>query len=674
MKRRDMLKLTGGSLGMMMVPKLGHAQTGLASAPVPVIPQRDSWVGRGIRSADLVKQNFVYTWNYFFPTVPGAPMATVVPLEDLPTVEWLIPMVLEAAQLVLNFIVSIPGQLTAQQQSQAASMKSQWQSLLTKGQQIQTQFNQLTSQYQNASMADPAALAQIAAMQVQLTAISAEQQAAWPNIATFLQGLKGTIDGTSGYQAMFSSLPFPEAAKPENLHDDNLFAYMRVAGPNPMLLERVDTLPANFPLTAAQYQQVMGSHDSLSAALSSRRLYMVDYVELGSMAPSGATNKLLTGAGYNSAPIALFAVPVGGKSLVPVAIQCGQNPQTNPMFLRPAANDVDHYWGWQMAKTVVQTADFNYHEMFVHLGRTHLISEALHVATRRSLAYNHPLSVLFMPHFEGDLFINAAAGVIIMAPATFADLILAAPLAESQKGAVRDRLAFNFSEMIPTEDFADRGVDDPNALPDYPFRDDALLIWQAIRQWASDYINIYYRDDADVLGDVELSNWVNELRNGGKLQGVPQITTKAKLVDVAAMVMYTNSAQHAAVNFAQGHWMTYAPFMAGMNGADVPKQTTGYTEADWLKMLPGKVATLAQLNFLTLLCTQSYRPLGNYKATVFPYPDWFSDTRVTMSGGPLQRFKQKLAEIEGTINSRNASRTRPYPFLLPSKIPSSINI
>jgi arachidonate 15-lipoxygenase len=40
---------------------------------------------------------------------------------------------------------------------------------------------------------------------------------------------------------------------------------------------------------------------------------------------------------------------------------------------------------------------------------------------------------------------------------------------------------------------------------------------------------------------------------------------------------------------------------------------------------------------------------------------------------PLEAFQHQLASIEHTIEVRNRARA-PYPFLLPSRIPQSINI
>src|SRR6185369_10778085 len=101
--------------------------------------------------------------------------------------------------------------------------------------------------------------------------------------------------------------------------EDSTFALLRVAGPNPMLLAGIDKLPAKFPVSAESYQKVMGDGDSLERALGEGRVYLLDYVELEALVP-GSWNGLPK---FPYAPLALFAVPVGGASLKPVAIQCG---------------------------------------------------------------------------------------------------------------------------------------------------------------------------------------------------------------------------------------------------------------------------------------------------------------------------------------------------------------
>ncbi len=484
----------------------------------------------------------------------------------------------------------------------------------------------------------------------------------------------GSKDGLVAYNAMWSSMPTPDVA--ENVHDDELFAHMRVGGFNPMKIERVrGTLTAKMPLTNAQYQQGLGDDtDTLQRAIDEGRLFLIDYEDLGLIAPEHATFKILTGDGYNSAPIAVFAIAPGKKAIQVVAIQCGQDPAQAPMFVRPAPDDAASFWGWQMAKTVVQTADFNHHEMLAHLGRAHLVTEAFAVATHRTLAKTHPLNVLLVPHFEGEVFINFLAATIILPANMFGDDILAAPLNHLRDSVGKDRIAWDFYEQIPRTDFANRGVDDANVLGEYPYRDDALLIWDRVHDWVNEYVRVYYRSDADVVGDHELAAWTDEIHRVGKIKGFRAITSIDQLIEVLTMIVYTASAYHAAVNYPQSHLMTYAPFTSGKTSAPAPTVTAGHTEADWIKMLPSVFSSLAQFYFLNVLGSVYYRPLGDYRTNEFPYWPAITDPRVAGRNGPLARFQDALKRAESEIENRNKSRSQPYEYLLPSNIPTSTNI
>jgi arachidonate 15-lipoxygenase len=143
--------------------------------------------------------------------------------------------------------------------------------------------------------------------------------------------------------------------------------------------------------------------------------------------------------------------------------------------------------------------------------------------------------------------------------------------------------------MLPT-DLRARGVDDIDQLPDYPFRDDALLIWNAINQWVGEYVAVYYTSDSDVTGDYELKAWATELALSGKIKGFRAIATRGQLVTVVTAIIFNASAQHAAVNFPQSSIMTYAPFSAGTGGAPAPTGAAGQTQASWSQLLPSRLA------------------------------------------------------------------------------------
>ncbi|KAB2854546.1 MAG: arachidonate 15-lipoxygenase, partial [Sphingopyxis terrae] len=185
---------------------------------------------------------------------------------------------------------------------------------------------------------------------------------------------------------------------------------------------------------------------------------------------------------------------------------------------------------------------------------------------------------------------------------------------------------------------------------------------------------LYYTDDNAVVGDTELAAWADSLAGEARISGFGPIATRDQLANVCTMVMFTASAQHAAVNFPQKDIMAFAPAVTGAAWQAAPDRERGQDKPGWLAMMPPMALALEQLNVLELLGSVHYRPLGDYRSNSFPYPPWFQDPRVTAPEGPLAWFKGALANVETAIAARNAQRRQPYPYLQPSLIPTSINI
>ena len=55
---------------------------------------------------------------------------------------------------------------------------------------------------------------------------------------------------------------------------------------------------------------------------------------------------------------------------------------------------------------------------------------------------------------------------------------------------------------------AHRGVSD---IPNYHFRDDAMMLWQAIDKYVEDVLNLFYDSDDEVQSDWEIQEWVDEI-------------------------------------------------------------------------------------------------------------------------------------------------------------------
>ncbi len=443
---------------------------------------------------------------------------------------------------------------------------------------------------------------------------------------------------------------------------------MRVAGPNPVMIERMTAPDARFPVTEEQYQSQMGAADSLQIAMQEGRVYLADYAVLDG-ALNGTFGAEPSLQKYAYAPLAMFAVPVIGsidRLLRPVAIQCGQTLVDYPVITPSTGADA-----WLMAKTVVQIADVNFHEAVSHFARTHLLIESFVIATHRQLPSTHFLFKLLVPHFQGTLAINYAAHQFLVAPRGGVDELLSSTIDNSRVLMVKGLQMRGFNQDMLPRRLQERGVNDESILPVYPYRDDGLLIWGAIHDWVEAYLGLYYNSDDDMKNDHSLQNWAQDLVafDGGRLQGLGdredgKIETLNYLVDAVTMVIFTGSAQHAAVNFPQNGVMSFAPAMPTAGYVPAKAIRAEASQKDWLDLLPPLDQAQSQLNLLHLLGSVYFTKLGYYK------DGYFADSKVA---DLLMAFQNRLKDIEGVIDRRNSDRPL-YDYLKPSNIPQSINI
>ena len=469
----------------------------------------------------------------------------------------------------------------------------------------------------------------------------------------------------SDYIRYFQSLDIPKITF--SYQDDSVFARMRVAGQNPVMLTAMHSMDPNFKLSDQQFQSIEGfSTDSLTQAMEDGRLFIVDYKKLENIQNGDNGHGIQQ---YNYAPKAIFAIPNNDvclkQSLIPIAIQCGQITSTEMPIYIPLDGVA-----WEMAKTIVQIADFNYHELISHLAATHLLIEPFVVTSHRQLADNHPLKILLLPHFEGTLFINWAAQLSLVNDGGKVDTLFSGTI-ESSRKLVGERLILSFNQAMLPNQIQLRGVENSNLI--YPYRDDALSLWEAISKWVGTYLDVYYKKDQDIINDVELSAWVTELIEAGHVVGFGdnesgKITSLAYLKQAVTMLIFTSSAQHAAVNFTQHDFAGYPPNMPAA-GYTPPPTTKQKNTEEWLDLLPPVNMSAQQVELVFLLSAVYYTTLGQYKE------DYFSDPAIAPL---LESFTTELAEIETIITARNKKTDEegmmPYTYLLPSKIPQSINI
>ncbi|MBK7757956.1 MAG: lipoxygenase [Deltaproteobacteria bacterium] len=464
--------------------------------------------------------------------------------------------------------------------------------------------------------------------------------------------ISGRASSLDELRRLFISVPCP--GQREGVLQDSEFVWLRLAGPNPMVIRKATALPAAFEgqgaLLAKKAAQL---GESVEDALRDGRLYVCDYKALEAL-PSGN----FPVPKFMPAPIALFVVRAGNKLPRPVAIQVEQRAGA------PAFGPRDG-WAWNLAKLAVQVADGNLHESVAHLGDTHLVVEPFVVATERHLSPDHPIYKLLRPHFEGTIFINNSAHSALIAAGGTVDRLMSGTIEASRAAAVAAVNGTPFGERAFPVAIAKRGVND---LPEFPYRDDGMLIWEALHAWVQSYVRLYYANDAAIAEDAELLEWARELGSkfGGRVVGfgIPRVKTRGALVQSLTTLIFTASAQHAAVNFPQYAVMSEAAnFPLALYAP--PHTTMNAHEADFLNALPTLEQALIQLNLGFLLGNVRHTALGEYEE------GWFDDPRVA----PLLKTHQtKLRAAGRVIDARNRERRRKYPYLHPSLVPLSINI
>jgi arachidonate 15-lipoxygenase len=230
----------------------------------------------------------------------------------------------------------------------------------------------------------------------------------------------------------------------------------------------------------------------------------------------------------------------------------------------------------------------------------------------------------------------------------------------------------------------------------FPYRDDALLIWDAVTKYTSQYLHHYYRDDSSVENDLYLQAWAAELgaplnerpesdfatapqwipkewveKTGlkAKLPSYPRvpalgkITTLQQLIDIATTIIFTCGPQHAAVNFSQYDYVNYVP------NAPFALYSTPDTPVPLKELLPKATEELGQMELSYALSGIYYGQFGSSDLIKFTSA---RDRNI------LAEFQSNLLTIEGKIQTRNIQRKSDcgaeYPYLLPSHIPNSINI
>ncbi|KAK6478117.1 arachidonate 5-lipoxygenase-like [Huso huso] len=442
--------------------------------------------------------------------------------------------------------------------------------------------------------------------------------------------------------------------------EDSFFGFQFLNGSNPAMIQQCRKLPRNFPVSADMVQASLRAGTTLSKEMKAGNIYLMDYAILDGLPANVIRGKQQ----HLAAPLCLlYEHP--DKGLIPLAIQLGQTPGPgSPVFL-PS----DPPLAWLLSKIWVRNSDFQIFQILTHLLRTHLVMEVFCVATLRQLPTVHPVYKLLAPHLRYTLEINTRArsqlisddGIFKRVRSTGGRALLLLSQREFQ--------TLSYKSLQPLLDFQRRGV---MKLRDYFYREDSLMLWDAIQSYVSGLVSLYYSSDSDVTQDSELQLWIRDVTEEGfgdtpKFGLSSELRSRKELVTLLSVVIFTATVQHAATNNGQFDWCAWVPNTPCTMRLPPPTCKGSVTMEMIMETLPDISQSCVEMAITWHLgrAQPDAIPLGRHTE------EYFTEEAAQAE---IHKFNETLNEIEQKIEERNLGLELKYEYLKPSRIENSITI
>ena len=494
--------------------------------------------------------------------------------------------------------------------------------------------------------------------------------------ASLLEGKLSDWKGLDAYRHYY----WGYRKKPRSLrywhHNNDIeFARQRLSGTNPMMLRRFTEVPDKFPITNADLEGILPAGVTIASAIDEGRLFWCDYAILEGISVKRGR--------YLAVPIVLFYKPADSP-LRPIAIQLRQRGGLDAPIFTPKDGENGN-WLWTAVKAYVQSADAQVHEVVEHLVRAHMIVEVFEIAMHRALPKAHPIHKMLDPHMEFTMAVNNSARTKMLAPDGPIDRTMAiGSLGAFQLIARAWWDEWDFASQDVRVDVAERGIDDRKVLDYYPWRDDALALWDIVERYVTRMVDLFYVDDAAVASDADLQEFHHQIVDPehGHVRDVRNVSPdadhlrlgedgegfhdKATLISVLTRLIYIASGGHAAVNNGQYDAYGFIPNVPGAMHRPPPRTKDPWTEQGFVSALPGFKASSIQIVMARLLSRPTEMPLGQFHTNFFPG---------TNEVWPIvNELRRDLHDLSVSIQKRNEALPDEdrYSYLDPVQVPCSI--
>ncbi|XP_061083609.1 polyunsaturated fatty acid 5-lipoxygenase [Conger conger] len=450
----------------------------------------------------------------------------------------------------------------------------------------------------------------------------------------------------------------------QHWQEDFMFGYQCLNGCNPVIIQKCTQLPAKFPVTHEMVEFCLERDLTLEEEVKAGNIYIADYEIMENITPNGTDLCTLQ---YLAAPICLLYKNTQNKVL-PIAIQLQQSPgEDSPIFL-PSDSKTD----WMLAKIWVRSSDFHVHQTVTHLLRTHLISEVFGIAMFRQLSAVHPVYKLLIPHIRFTIAINTKAREELLCECGLFDKANGTGGGGHVELVQKAMKTFTYQSLIFPQAIKARGMDSQEELPYYFYRDDGNKVWEVTKSFVEDIVHIHYESDEVVKEDEEIQAFVKDVCSFGMQDldycGFPKsVKTREQLTEYLTVVIFTASAQHAAVNFGQYDWCSWIPNAPPTMRKPLPTKKGVATIAYIIESLPDRGRSCWHLGAVWALSQFQENELF-----LGMYPDEHFIGKPVKEA--MEKYRKNLAEISRFIKARNEGKKLPYYYFSPDRIPNSVAV
>lgn len=305
-----------------------------------------------------------------------------------------------------------------------------------------------------------------------------------------------------------------------NYSQDLVFSMERISV-SPYAVKRLNPSSDSlaFGIDDSTAEKISGA--SLQGLFESGRLFYVDHSAQGLLNRTSA---------YAAACDAYFYIDEASGDFLPLAIRTGVGAN---LIYTPQDSAGD----WLLAKIMFNANDAFYAQ-FNHLAQTHEVVQVVWMAAIRTLSTEHPLYAL-LDRMTYEVFgVQPVARDYLFASGAGVDETFGFTGTAAQEFTTN--LYFGGSGKFQSnyflEDLKSRGLIGSTfgpALKNFPFYEDASVVYNAIQAFMTSFVESYYASDLSVITDTEVQGWAIDANvNGHAIDFPSAILSKQTLVEI----------------------------------------------------------------------------------------------------------------------------------------------